>query len=129
MAMTSAERTKRWRLKYPEKHAARQARWLAKHPGTCYEVTKRYRKKNPLALRESIIKAKYGITNKIYNDMLLINKGGCWICGKLPKTKRLSIDHDHSSGQVRGLLCYQCNRRLIGRSRREHSWKYLAAYL
>jgi hypothetical protein len=47
----------------------------------------------------------------------LVAEGGelCAICGAAPKTRRLHIDHDHRTGQVRGLLCYRCNRFL-------HSW-------
>lgn len=36
----------------------------------------------------------------------------CWICGAPPKTRRLSIDHDHRTLELRGLLCFPCNRRL-----------------
>ena len=36
----------------------------------------------------------------------------CWICGAAPKTRRLHIDHDHRTDQIRGLLCHSCNRRL-----------------
>ena len=41
--------------------------------------------------------------------------GGCWICGRLPKNRRLATDHDHKTGRVRGLLCYPCNRFLVGK--------------
>lgn len=36
----------------------------------------------------------------------------CWICGAAPKTRRLHIDHDHKTGDTRGLLCYRCNNAL-----------------
>lgn len=39
----------------------------------------------------------------------------CWICATPPKTRRLHVDHDHRTGEVRGLLCFRCNRFL-------HSW-------
>jgi len=44
--------------------------------------------------------------------MLNKNDGKCWICGAPPpdgRFKRLHVDHDHSTGQVRGLLCPKCN--------------------
>jgi hypothetical protein len=40
----------------------------------------------------------------------------CFICQRATgKRKRLAVDHDHSSGEVRGLLCGPCNHDLIGR--------------
>jgi hypothetical protein len=35
--------------------------------------------------------------------------GGCAICAKKPRRRFLAVDHDHTSGAVRGLLCYYCN--------------------
>lgn len=42
-------------------------------------------------------------------------KGLCDICGKPDDRKdgrRISVDHDHKTGKVRGLLCNGCNARL-----------------
>jgi hypothetical protein len=41
----------------------------------------------------------------------------CAICKRHESgfKKRLSVDHNHKSGQVRGLLCYYCNKFLVGR--------------
>jgi len=59
-------------------------------------------------------------------DRLLAEQGGvCAICGNPPKTRRLSIDHDHKTGAVRGLLCFQCNRALPAAKKAE--W-FLRAY-
>jgi hypothetical protein len=33
----------------------------------------------------------------------------CGICGTGPKTRRLHRDHDHRTGEFRGLLCFPCN--------------------
>jgi Recombination endonuclease VII len=53
-----------------------------------------------------------GITDVEYGAMLRVQGGGCAICGAKPKTRRLHVDHDHATGQVRGLLCHRCNRAL-----------------
>lgn len=75
---------------------------------------KRWRQDNPERVseihRNSNIRA-YGIEPEDYEALLLAQGGVCAICEKICKTgKRLSIDHDHVSGQVRGLLCSSCNR-------------------
>jgi len=52
----------------------------------------------------------YGITPAQYAELLAKQGGGCAICGDPPtSTRDLSIDHDHTTGKVRGLLCNCCN--------------------
>lgn len=58
---------------------------------------------------------KYGIDFAAYQQMLLAQKGVCAICDN-PETKMesgtlrlLSVDHNHETGAVRGLLCSNCN--------------------
>jgi hypothetical protein len=53
-----------------------------------------------------------GVTTEQYETMLAAQGGGCAICGNPPKTRRLDVDHDHRTGQVRGLLCHKHNRGL-----------------
>lgn len=59
-------------------------------------------------------KAKYGITNAEYQALAIKQQGLCAICGGPPTKKRLSlaVDHCHSTGIIRGLLCDLCNRGL-----------------
>jgi hypothetical protein len=55
---------------------------------------------------------RYGLTPQTYDEMLENQEGKCAICRCIPKvdTKRsLAIDHCHSSGEIRGLLCGNCN--------------------
>lgn len=48
-----------------------------------------------------------------YEQLLAEQGGGCGICGEKSE-QRLSVDHDHATGQVRGLLCRGCNMGLGG---------------
>ena len=55
------------------------------------------------------LKDRYGKSAPKHYELQLEKQGGkCAICGKQPD-ERLDQDHDHSSGQLRGLLCRQCN--------------------
>lgn len=79
------------------------------------EVVKARIKANPRKLpKEQILNArlkhKYKLTLKGYLTMLERQLGRCAICGQAAETgKRLSVDHCHESGVVRGLLCQPCN--------------------
>jgi hypothetical protein len=57
------------------------------------------------------LKSHYGITLEQYEGALAEQGGGCAICGVTTNTNRrsLHVDHDHSSGQIRGILCHHCN--------------------
>ncbi len=58
------------------------------------------------------IKTRYNLTVEEYDAMVEAQGGVCAICGGVethPSRKRLSIDHDHKTGKVRGILCYSCN--------------------
>ena len=52
------------------------------------------------------------ITLAEYTELLEKQGGGCAICESRPKTRRLHVDHNHKTGEVRGLLCMRCNRNL-----------------
>lgn len=57
------------------------------------------------------LKANYGITIAEYDELQASQEGRCAICGRLPggRHRRLVVDHDHTSGHVRALLCVTCN--------------------
>lgn len=59
------------------------------------------------------VKQTYGISIERVHEMYKDQKGLCGICEKhfefISKHKGLYIDHDHSSGKVRGLICSSCN--------------------
>lgn len=51
----------------------------------------------------------YKITLEDYGRLFFIQCGACAICGDEAKDKPLVVDHDHATGEVRGLLCGTCN--------------------
>ncbi len=51
----------------------------------------------------------FGITTDGYNELFAEQEGKCGICGNHDLEKHLCVDHDHDTGEVRGLLCQPCN--------------------
>jgi hypothetical protein len=49
----------------------------------------------------------YGLSVEDFEEAERRQDGKCLICGTAPN--RLYVDHDHSTGRVRGLLCSECN--------------------
>lgn len=56
--------------------------------------------------REQKLKKRYGMSSEEFEHIKVSQGGGCAVCGK---EDRLVVDHCHSEGHVRGLLCHQCN--------------------
>ena len=70
-------------------------------------------------LKNCHLKRRYGISIESYEEMLKDQGGVCFICKKREeqthqngKIKDLAVDHCHTTGKVRGLLCGLCNRGL-----------------
>jgi hypothetical protein len=70
-----------------------------------------YRIKYPDRTRATNLKVKYGITQNDYDNMLLLQNNKCAICNRDMNDygKVFCVDHNHSTGKVRGLLCDPCN--------------------
>lgn len=55
---------------------------------------------------KSKLKTRYGLTQDKVDEMTLRQNGLCAIC---KKRKKLGVDHNHKTGQIRELLCSNCN--------------------
>lgn len=58
------------------------------------------------------LQRKYSITVDEYESMLQSQDGKCAICGAGEpggRAKRFHVDHDHATGDIRGILCVRCN--------------------
>ena len=68
-------------------------------------------KENPERTKNNDLKRLYGITLDEHTQMYEEQNGRCAICGNEGngKWKRLCVDHCHSTGKVRKLLCHHCN--------------------
>lgn len=79
-----------------------------------YEVEMFHKHKRPYDYeyhRNSKLKNTYGISYTEYLTMLEAQGGCCAICGTndTGKRKAFAVDHCHETGNIRGLLCSNCN--------------------
>ena len=62
--------------------------------------------------RRNYLKRKYNVTVEWYDEQLKKQNGQCMICGTTEGggiSSTLHVDHNHETGQIRGLLCRPCN--------------------
>lgn len=98
---------------------ARATTWRAQNPEKAYLKSRNWRRNNAESnaeyMRRHHLHKKYGITPEIFAEMLKSQNGMCAICltdDPVGKSKQWHVDHCHTTGKVRGLLCDRCNRGL-----------------
>lgn len=87
----------------------------------CREVNRARARKNyvykprnltPEQVRDKMMRARYGITQAQYLQLAEAQDNKCAIC-HLPANEAgrgmLYVDHNHTNGEIRGLLCSSCN--------------------
>ena len=120
------KRAAQWYRDNPERAKEMRAASYQRNKAKRDAAAKQWKADNPERARYIARKsklAKYGITPEDYDRMLEEQGGGCAICGKTPEEegKNLGVDHCHSTGIVRGLLCRGCNQGL-GHYRDRADW-------
>lgn len=83
--------------------------WNKNNIEKCRQKNNKYYARNKEKRRNKDLKYRYGISSKDYKQMLQSQDGVCLICKKKPKNRRLSVDHNHTTSEIRGLLCQKCN--------------------
>ena len=81
----------------PKRHQAYTLKWRAANPDKVRGQHRRAGLKN------------YDLTPAQYNLIFQTQNGCCAICHCKAGKKKLAVDHDHTTGKVRGLLCFRCN--------------------
>lgn len=82
----------------------------------CKQCQSQYAKQryvySPNKQRELTLKNKYGIAIETYNQLLIKQQNSCALCGTTVvgrNQKNFCVDHNHETGEIRGLLCFNCN--------------------
>lgn len=86
--------------------------WRRNNKGKARSYELKYLQKHPTRARNKWYMRKYGLTVQQVEDMIAGQGGKCAICQLTPTGNRQAgwhVDHDHSTGKVRGMLCYRCN--------------------
>lgn len=99
-----------------EKHNKYMREWRRRNPGRFKEAQDRWIRNNPDKRKDHRLKCMYGIGLEEYKKMYEEQGGLCAICNRPAmvldnkgRVRALSVDHDHITGKVRGLLCNKCN--------------------
>lgn len=93
-----AENFRKWYFDNHKYAVERNKKWADENPERIkkYDLTKTLK--------------RYGLTIERYNQLLETQKEKCAICLGISKIgRKLNIDHNHKTGEVRGLLCDKCN--------------------
>lgn len=71
--------------------------------------------------RDRRLKHHYGIDQEYWEALFRKQNGCCAICARHQRalTRVLQVDHNHETGQIRGLLCTKCNTKLAAVEERE----------
>ena len=101
-----AAQSKQYRTKYPDKAKAATQKWKAANKDRVKQAANIWRTNNPNKIRMIRIKNSYGLTAEEYENMVVQQDNKCVICDT---DSKLVIDHCHTTGKVRGLLCHKCN--------------------
>jgi hypothetical protein len=106
---------KKWRAENPELHRQRAKDWKAANYERYLERHTKWRHANREYLNEykrhQRFRLEYNLTIEERDRLLANQGGGCKACGATEPgaTYGWSVDHCHSSGKVRGILCHSCN--------------------
>lgn len=110
-------KAKEYRLRHPDKVKAYQKTSRLRRREEIRAYQRQYKKRERLQHpgrhkqnnRKSHLKVTFGITLVEYDRLLETQGYACALCQAKP-IKNLCIDHSHSTGKIRGLLCGPCNR-------------------
>ena len=120
MAWTKEQKAayhKEYNAKNKERRLAYGKEYRSKNRDRCVRSCAAWKKNNPekkrASSRKTWLKSNYGITPECFDRLMREQNGMCAICNAVfdqgSKIDNAHVDHCHSSGKIRGLLCRTCN--------------------
>ena len=95
--------------RYNAAHKAQRRAYLDANRDHIKARSARYRREHIQRTYENRLRKVFGLTTERYNALLSDQGGVCAICRLCPAKMRLHVDHCHTTGHIRGLLCRKCN--------------------
>ena len=93
-----------------ERNKENNRKYIALNPNRVRETARRWRKNNPDRVHAHKIKATYGIDGECFARMFEAQGRRCACChGVNKRGKNWHIDHEHTTNEIRGILCGTCN--------------------
>lgn len=105
------------------------SRWRKKNPERNKELMRNWYYKNKETQKWKTIKRLYGITKEQYDVILSLQNNICPICLEEIPENDMAVDHDHTTGEVRGIVHHVCNLGLGGFRDNPDNCRRAAEYL
>jgi len=97
-----------------EQEREHKQQWRADNRERYNTYGRDYRARNRDRFRRYDLRHRYGVTPEWYDKQKALQGGRCAVCGTTDtgdkRWGRFCIDHNHTTGAVRALLCSSCNR-------------------
>jgi len=89
-----------------------QKQWRDTHKQYLQDYRRKWNSEHQVYKKEKHYKSHYNLTLQDIEEMLIKCENMCPICNTNITIKNSAIDHDHSTGKIRGILCRRCNKGL-----------------
>jgi hypothetical protein len=104
-----SEKKREWYSKDPEARRRQKSDYRKANPDQVRATRRRHYEANRERILAESKMRRYGLTEEELNNLIARFNGTCPVC---EQEKPLVIDHDHQTGEDRGMLCHECNTRL-----------------